>query len=184
MAVGPVTDTMVRATIRGERLLQGVGMDYQRPAVVRREPMTGLLTVISRSDADDDTDTDGSTASDLHMKDNVLPVAWSGEPYEAPAVADREAIAGLARLKRSSDEDEDTDSDGSGIPSDRHIKDNVVAVGWSGQPYQAPAIADREPVAGLLIPPKPTNSDTDEDTISVSDVHAKDGIVPVRWTSR
>jgi hypothetical protein len=67
-------------------------MRYERPAIARRERLSGLL-FIPRSDVD-------VVESDVDIKDNVVPVTWR-QRYESPAVTRREPIAGLLDVVRS-----------------------------------------------------------------------------------
>ena len=96
-------------------------MRYERPAIVRRESIVGLATV-TLSDVKQPPD---GGVSDVHKKDNIVPVAWAGEvvAYEAPAVSRRDVVAGLADTAAS-----DTKPDAQ--QSDVNLKDNVVPVRW------------------------------------------------------
>ena len=60
-------------------------MRYEPPKIVRREDIKALLTVVVKSDV----------TSDVHIKENIVPVTWSVEAYEPPAVVAREELAGL-----------------------------------------------------------------------------------------
>ena len=99
-------------------------MRYERPMIVRRERIAGLL-LVARSDTD--TDTDFAT-SDANLKENVAPVTWS-EPrrlvYENPAIARHDRVAGLLDFVRS-----DFNHDVDATVSDVHLKENVVPVVW------------------------------------------------------
>ena len=85
-------------------------MRYERPMIVKREPVAGLLLEKSEKPQD----------SDVNLKDNVVPVAW---PYEPPAIVEREPVTGLLR-----DKSEKTKP----APSDVNLKENVVPVRWDG----------------------------------------------------
>jgi hypothetical protein len=60
-------------------------MRYEPPKIVRREEIKALLKVVIKS---------GYTVSDVHLKENIVPVTW-GERYEPPAVVAREELSGL-----------------------------------------------------------------------------------------
>jgi hypothetical protein len=68
-------------------------MRYERPAILRREALSGLLE-ISRSDVD-------VLESDVDIKANIVPVTWRRASYASPAVIRREPIAGLLDIVRS-----------------------------------------------------------------------------------
>jgi hypothetical protein len=81
-------------------------MQYERPAIVSRERIEGLLLI--KSDPK-------QTPSDVNLKENVVPVVW----YEAPAIVARERIEGLLVLQKSEK-----------VRSDVHAKANIVPVTW------------------------------------------------------
>ena len=86
-------------------------MRYERPRIIKREPVAALL--IEKSDKPQD--------SDVNAKENIVPVAW---PYEPPTVVGREPVAGLLREK--------SDVKEKPVPSARDLKDNIVLVRWDG----------------------------------------------------
>jgi hypothetical protein len=106
-------------------------MRYEAPKIVRREDIKGLLSVAVKSDV----------PSDVNIKENIVPVTWSRDAYEPPAVASREPLAALLLDTVKSDH----------VVSDVHLKENIVAVTWSGEPYEPPAVVAREQLAGLLV---------------------------------
>ena len=84
-------------------------MRYERPRIVRREPVGGLA----------DTTKSDKVTSDAASKDNVVPVVWR-DGYQPPAVARREAVAALG----------DTTKSDPVAPSDAASKEHVVPVRW------------------------------------------------------
>lgn len=96
-------------------------MHYERPRILRRDSIAGMLTAAPPSDVKPD-----GVESDVHIKDNIVPVAWTAQPsgYARPAIVRRDPIAGLLDSKQPSDVKPDT------APSDVHIKDHIVPVRW------------------------------------------------------
>ena len=105
-------------------------MRYERPMIVGREPITGLMGDLSTSDS--------TGVSDVHAKENILPVVWP-TPYESPVIAERAPIEGLLDFSRSDPV----------AASDVNAKENILPVAWP-TPYESPVIAGRQPVEGLL----------------------------------
>jgi hypothetical protein len=160
----------------------GASMRYERPKIVRREPIAGLL-VAAKTDKD-------ATPSDADLKENVVPVLWGtryGEghddpatdrAYETPSIVRRERIDGLLAAVK-------TDGD-IGI-SDLDRKENIVPVLWgtrygeghddpaTDRAYETPSVVRRDRIEGLLRPIK-TDGDTD-----FSDVNLKENFAPVAW---
>lgn len=140
---------------------------YERPTIVRRDRIEALLIDTTKSDPK-------QPPSDVNVKANIRPVAWSDETvaYTKPAIADRTDIAGFLTVSKS-------DPKNDGVDSDVNVKANIRSVEWRGETvaYTQPAIADRTPISGFLIVAK---SDPKQD-VATSDVAVKDNIVPVRW---
>jgi len=99
-------------------------MRYERPRIIRRDRIAGLLDII-KSDGD-------AAPSDVNLKENFVPVVWSepsragvelgaGVQYESPAIVRRDRIAGLLDIAKS---------DGDAAPSDVNLKENFVPVAW------------------------------------------------------
>lgn len=144
-------------------------MRYERPAVVHREPVAALLTIINRSDGNDTV-----KISDAERKAKIVPVAWDEDPrssYAPPAVEHRERIAALLLPALNSDLRSGSDVDS---------KDNVVPVVWedaSAGEHAKPSIVHREPLIALLDIAK---SDVRDGQPS-SDRNLKAHVVAVRW---
>jgi hypothetical protein len=100
-------------------------MGYERPRIVRRERVEALLGDTAQSDVNPPPD---GIPSDVHKKDNVVPVAWAGEAvgYESPAIVGRERIEAMLMTVAQSDDNPPPD----GAISDVNVKGNVVPVRW------------------------------------------------------
>jgi hypothetical protein len=151
-------------------------MRYERPMIVRRERIQGLLVdIISKSDADGTP-----VRSDIARKERIVPVTWD-EPrdrlqYDPPSIEQRERIQGL--LDTISKSDRDTGA----ATSDIARKERIVPVTWA-EPrdrlqYDPPSIEQRERIQGLLEIIR--KSDQDSDVFS-SDIARKEHVVPVTW---
>ncbi len=119
-------------------------MRYERPTIIRREPIAALLIDGASSEQRPDTE----TISDVNRKDNIVPVTWEAHPrrYAAPAIDRREPIAGLLIVAKSEQPND-------AVTSDVHVKDNIVPVTWGSAAmveYSQPAISRREPLQALL----------------------------------
>jgi len=98
-------------------------MRYERPGIVRRDPIAGLLSPKQLSDVQNK----GTAPSDVNIKDNVVPVVWPAQrsAYATPAIVRRDSIAGM--LDGAAPSDVNTQPD---FESDVNIKDNIVPVRW------------------------------------------------------
>jgi hypothetical protein len=100
--------------------MRNVRLDpYERPAIVRRDRIEGLLFDTSKSDTKQPP-----APSDVNLKANIRPVAWRGEtaPYTKPEITDRTTISGLLTVSKSNRKDVGG--------SDVRVKDNIVPVRW------------------------------------------------------
>jgi len=95
--------------------------------------------------------------------------------YEPPCVVRRERLMGLLTVANSN-----VKPDNNQVPSDVHVKDNIVAVTFGDETiaYVSPQIADRQAIAGLL---GASQSAVKPDGQGISDVHVKDNIAPVTF---